>query len=97
MVFILHGAVALYHIGHVGAAGRALNAHNLILWHAIQKLRRKGIRSLDLGGLDTVDNRVSRGSSWAQGRRSKRCAVHGVDAISGEANLLRDRESRQNL
>lgn len=56
MLFLRHGAGALYHIGTANAAGRAANAHNLILWHAIRALRAKGIESLDLGGLDTVHN-----------------------------------------
>ena len=56
MLFLAHGATALYHFGIADKAGRALNAHNLLLWRAIRALRRMGVDSLDLGGLDTVDN-----------------------------------------
>jgi len=56
MLFLVHGAGALYHFGHASAAGRAVNAHNLLLWRAVRALRRKGVEALDLGGLDTVEN-----------------------------------------
>jgi len=56
MLFLIHGAGALYHFGHATAAGRAANAHNLTLWRAIRGLRKRGVETLDLGGLDTVEN-----------------------------------------
>jgi len=56
MLFLLHGAGALYHIGMTTDAGRAVNAHGLTLWRAVQALRKRGIETLDLGGVDTVDN-----------------------------------------
>lgn len=56
MLFLVHGAGALYHFGHASAAGRAANAHNLLLWRAVRALRKKGVETLDLGGLDTVEN-----------------------------------------
>lgn len=53
MLFLLHGARATYHIGWSNEAGRKLSAHNLLLWTAMGKLGRAGVRTLDLGGLDT--------------------------------------------
>ncbi|WP_460275230.1 GNAT family N-acetyltransferase [Celeribacter sp. ULVN23_4] len=53
MLFILHGNSATYQIGHTGPRGRAVNAHNLILWEAIKRLKLEGIRRLDLGTIDT--------------------------------------------
>lgn len=53
MLFLLHGTGATYHIGWTSPEGRALNAHPLILWHASQTLRARGVRALELGPLDT--------------------------------------------
>tara|TARA_R110001583_G_scaffold69919_1_gene198098 strand:+ start:262 stop:1137 length:876 start_codon:yes stop_codon:yes gene_type:complete len=52
MLFVSHGTSASYQIGHTGAEGRALNAHNLILWQAIRRLKSEGVLRLDLGTLD---------------------------------------------
>jgi lipid II:glycine glycyltransferase (peptidoglycan interpeptide bridge formation enzyme) len=54
MLFLVHGEAATYQIGWVGDAGRDLGAHNLLLWQAILKLRERGVRVLDLGGVDTA-------------------------------------------
>lgn len=55
MLFLVHGAGALYHIGVTSEAGRAANAHTLLLWRAVQALRKRGVEALDLGGVDTLD------------------------------------------
>jgi hypothetical protein len=54
MMFLVHGAAATYQVGWVGDAGRELGAHNLLLWRAMLELQRRGVRSLDLGGVDTA-------------------------------------------
>jgi hypothetical protein len=54
MLFLVHGEAATYQIGWVGDAGRELGAHNLLLWHAMLELRERGVRTLDLGGVDTA-------------------------------------------
>lgn len=54
MMFLVHGEAATYQIGWVGEAGRELGAHNLLLWHAMLELRGRGVRTLDLGGVDTA-------------------------------------------
>ena len=54
MLFLRHGRGASYHIGHITARGRALSAHNLLLWQACCWLARKGHAHLDLGLIDTA-------------------------------------------
>jgi hypothetical protein len=54
MMFLVHGDAATYHVGWAGEAGRAGDAHNLLLWHAMTGLAARGVRVLDLGGVDTV-------------------------------------------
>ena len=53
MLFLLHDGAATYHIGHLSNAGRALSAHNLLLWQAANWLSDQGIRRLDLGPVET--------------------------------------------
>ncbi len=53
-LFLLHGNSATYFTGWNGAEGRALAAHNLLLWRAMMELKDCGIRWLDLGGLNTT-------------------------------------------
>ena len=55
MLFFRHGSTATYHIGWSGEAGRRASAHNLLLWRAMEVLRESGVRTLDLGTLDTVN------------------------------------------
>jgi hypothetical protein len=54
MMFLVHGEAATYQIGWVGEGGRELGAHNLLLWQAALALRERGVRTLDLGGVDTA-------------------------------------------
>lgn len=53
-LFLCHGNSATYFAGWNGDQGRALGAHNLLLWRAMMELRERGIRWLDLGGLNTT-------------------------------------------
>ncbi|WP_374764834.1 GNAT family N-acetyltransferase [Yunchengibacter salinarum] len=53
-LFLLHGTSATYHIGWSGPTGRACHAQNRVLWAAITALKARGVRWLDMGGLDTV-------------------------------------------
>ncbi len=55
MLFLRHGNGATYHIGHTTARGRALSAHNLLLWQAAGWLASRGHCRLDLGLIDTRD------------------------------------------
>lgn len=53
MLFLTHGVMATYHIGWSSDEGRKLGAHNLILWNAMLALKEKGVKVLDLGGVNT--------------------------------------------
>jgi hypothetical protein len=55
MLFLIHGRVASYHMGWADEEGRQLNAHNALLWQAIEHLQGQGIEVLDLGGVNTHD------------------------------------------
>lgn len=53
-LFLIHKPWASYHIGWTSDAGRAVHAHNLLIWEAALALRARGVTALDLGTLDTV-------------------------------------------
>ncbi len=55
MLFLRHGSSATYQLGWSMPAGRAAQAHNLLLWHAFARLRERGVTKLDLGGVNTRD------------------------------------------
>ncbi|MCB2055135.1 MAG: GNAT family N-acetyltransferase [Geminicoccaceae bacterium] len=48
-----HGAAATYYAGCTTERGRALRAHHLLLWQAVERLASSGVGMLDLGGIDT--------------------------------------------
>jgi hypothetical protein len=52
ILILLHGQGATYQIGWSSDAGRAVNAHNLLLWQARQELKKYGIQDFDLGGVN---------------------------------------------
>ena len=54
MMFLLHGRAATYQVGWSNEQGRQLNAHNLLLWQAMDELAQRGIQRLDLGGVNTA-------------------------------------------
>jgi len=54
-LFLRHGASATYQIGWTNEAGRDLAAQPALIMAAIRTLKGKGITSLDLGGIDTVN------------------------------------------
>ena len=54
MLFLIHGEAAIYQIGWTTEQGRELHAHHLTLWRAIEELQTRGVRVLDLGGVNTV-------------------------------------------
>lgn len=55
MLFLLHGHSATYHIGWSSDEGKAHNAHNLLLWEALLRLKEAGICWLDMGGVNDKD------------------------------------------
>lgn len=53
MLFLIHGEAATYQVGWTNDTGRDLHAHHLLLWQAIEELKARGVRWLDLGGVNT--------------------------------------------
>lgn len=53
MIALIHHGCATYQLGWSNAEGKAVNAHNLLLWRMMKELKAQGIRWLDLGGVDT--------------------------------------------
>ena len=45
-----HGRAATYLVGWTSNAGRQLRAHHLLLWRAVEHLKKEGMRWFDLGG-----------------------------------------------
>lgn len=54
MMFLIHGCAATYQIGWNSEIGRKHGAHNLLLWQALDMLKARGVKQLDLGGVETV-------------------------------------------
>ena len=52
---LLHGSSATYQVGWSTVEGRKLGAPSLLLWHAITRLKARGIRDFDLGGVNDRD------------------------------------------
>lgn len=51
-VLAMHGRSATYLAGWNSPAGREVSAHHLLLWEAALMLQKKGIKELDLGGIN---------------------------------------------
>ena len=51
-VFLCHGLSATYQVGWTTEAGRERAAHHLLLWESLRILKTKGIKNLDLGGVN---------------------------------------------
>lgn len=55
VLILCHGKTASYHISHTTDQGRAVSAHNLLMWHAMNWLASKNYTELDLGLINTED------------------------------------------
>ncbi len=55
MLCLIHGHSATYHIGWSNPLGKEKSAHNLLLWESMRRLKARGIRWFDLGGVNTQD------------------------------------------
>lgn len=53
IVVLRHGTGASYQIGWTGPEGRASGAHNLLIWQAALRLRAQGVKSFDLGDVNS--------------------------------------------
>lgn len=51
-VFVTHGRSATYLAGWSSPVGRENAAHHLLLWEGVKMLKLKGIKELDLGGVN---------------------------------------------
>lgn len=51
-LIVTHGRSATYLLGWSSAEGSEKNASHLLLWRSLDHLKRMGIESLDLGGID---------------------------------------------
>ena len=60
IVLVRHGASATYFAGWTSPEGRRHNAHNLLLWQGICRLREAGTQWLDLGGINPAAPGVAR-------------------------------------
>lgn len=52
ILLLKHGRSATYQVGWSNDEGRNKSAHNLLLWQALDILKQKGVRDLDLGGIN---------------------------------------------
>ena len=52
ILVFLHGASATYQVGWTSDKGRKLAAHHQLLWRAMLSLKERGIKDLDLGGVN---------------------------------------------
>ncbi|PCJ06096.1 MAG: GNAT family N-acetyltransferase [Rhodobacteraceae bacterium] len=55
VLILCHGSSASYHISHSTDRGRAVSAHNLLMWQAMNWLAAKEYTQLDLGLINTED------------------------------------------
>lgn len=75
-LFALHGRSATYQIGWTSPEGREANAHNLLLWKAVQALSKHGIKELDLGGINDQAKGLSDFKAGLGGRVHTLCGVY---------------------
>lgn len=54
VLFFRHGSSATYQVGWSGDAGRRANAHQLLLWQGMMKLKEQNVQDLDLGGINDI-------------------------------------------
>ncbi|PGH57513.1 GNAT family N-acetyltransferase [Azospirillum palustre] len=54
-LLFIHGQAATYQVGWSNEAGRKSNAMRLVLWRAIEELKKRGVTALDLGGINPED------------------------------------------
>lgn len=59
-LFLRHGRSATYFLSWTTPGGRHCNAAHLLMWRAIEELRRSGVSWIDLGGLDARAPGVAR-------------------------------------
>lgn len=76
IMIICHGRGATYQLGFSNTAGRQHNAHHILLWHAIERLKNNGITDFDLGG--TNDETAKGIKKFKQGMGGKAIQLSGL-------------------
>ncbi len=78
ILILLHGASATYQAGWNTGEGRKRNAHHLLLWNAMARLRNRGIVNFDLGG---IHPKMAEGvTRFKQGLGGEHCVLAGLYA-----------------
>lgn len=55
VLILRHGGAATYQVGWSLPAGREMQAHHLLLWDAIGRLKASGVTRFDLGGINETE------------------------------------------
>lgn len=76
VLFFLHTPSATYQIGWSGDLGRQKNAHHLLLWSALDELKKRNIQSLDLGGMN--DETAKGVKKFKEGLGGKSITLAGI-------------------
>lgn len=79
-LFLRHGTSATYYLSWTTELGREKNAAHLILWEGVTRLKKDGVRWLDLGGMDARAPGLARLSS-VLGRPPLPIREHGSDVL----------------
>ncbi|QQG36005.1 MAG: GNAT family N-acetyltransferase [Micavibrio aeruginosavorus] len=75
VLFFRHGASATYQVGWSGEQGRKVNAHQLLLWQGMMRLKQEGIQDLDLGGINDIAEGVK---TFKEGMGGETVALAGM-------------------
>lgn len=77
-LFVTHGRSATYLVGWSSMAGRETAAHHLLLWEGVKMLKGKGIKELDLGGVNDESAEGIKTFKEGLGGRSVRTVGHYI-------------------
>ncbi len=75
ILLLCHGRSCTYQIGWTSRAGRAHNAHHLLLWQSLEKLTGMGLNSFDLGG---VHDEAPGLKAFKEGMGGERATLPGI-------------------
>lgn len=76
VILVSHGRSATYLVGWSSPEGRAASAHHLLLWEGACVLKEKGIKELDLGGINDDGGEGIRKFKEGMGGRAVRYVGH---------------------
>lgn len=75
VLFFRHGLGATYQVGWSGDQGRKVNAHQLLLWQGMMRLKDDGVQDLDLGGINEVAEGVK---TFKEGMGGETVTLSGI-------------------